>query len=86
MNRKRLLHLTWARLTAFLTFLGAGFLLTELKCQDMIGPGGQHIERCSSSFGPFAGLLWWLVLPVGAYLLATLVTWRPDSSRGKGAV
>jgi len=35
--------------------------------------------QCADQVGP-AGQ------HIGAYLLATLVTWRPDSSRGKGAV
>jgi hypothetical protein len=86
MNWKRTLRPTWARLTAFSAFLVVGFLFTEHVCADVIGPARQHIDRCWSHFGPFSGLVWWLLLPIGAYLLATLVTWRTDSSRGKGAV
>jgi len=51
----------------------------------MIGPARQHIDRCWWQFGPFSGLVWWLLLTIGAYLLATLVR-RRDSSGGKGAV
>ncbi len=85
MSWTRLLRPTWARFAAFVVFLVVGVLFAKVECADQIGPAGQHVDRCSSSLGPMSGPVWWLILPIGAYLLATLVTWRTDSSRGNGA-
>ncbi len=86
MSWTRLLRPTWARLAAFFAFLVLGAFFTRFECDDLVGPAGQHIDHCWSSFGPISGPVWWLILPIAAYLLATLVTWRTNSSSGKGAV
>jgi hypothetical protein len=86
MNWKRFFRPTTARLAVFVALLVLGFLLTEYGCSDMSGPVGQHIDHCGSRFGPLSGPVLWLLLPIIAYVLAAFVTWRKDSSSGRGAV
>jgi hypothetical protein len=82
MNLRQLVRPTWARLGWLLAVLVLGFGLTEHGCAHTF----EHTGRCWTRLGPISVPWLWLVLPIGAYILATLATWPRDRSGGKGAV